>query len=223
VEIDYSWYVMPKAGTLRNMAEQSMSGFLFSIKAHRSLTHEVSEDWRGRASEFAKAVEALAETGKLAAILIQLPYRFSYTSENRLYLAELCASLGSFPIVVEFRNSDWYRQNVYDGLAQRNIGLAVLDRPELPGLPPETIIVTSPLVYYRLHGRNADLWWSGDATSRYEYDYSDAELKERARSLKGIPGSVSKVLVAFNNHSKGYAPKNAKKMADIVKQLGQFQ
>ena len=217
VELDFSWYAMPKERNLIAMAERTGSDFLFSLKVHRSLTHEVGEDWRDRATEFSDAVRSLARTGRLAAILIQLPFRFSYTAENRRYLADLCSSLEEFPLAVEFRNDSWYLPRVFAELEHRKIALVMVDRPDLPGLPPELLHVTAPLAYYRLHGRNADQWWKGDATSRYDYDYSDDELATRAEMIASLARKSSLFLVAFNNHANGRAVANAQALTAMLK------
>jgi len=223
VELDFSWYSMPKAESLAAMADQTPSDFSFALKAHKSLTHEIGEDWAESADRFARAAEVLAEKDKLAAVLIQLPFRFSYTAENRNYLGELCTALSAFPLVVEFRNDVWYQARVFDELAKRKIALALLDRPDLPGLPPETETLTADLAYIRFHGRNAETWWNGDATSRYDYDYSDRELKDRARSLAALSRRASKVIATFNNHAKGNAPRNAKTLADFAREQLSFE
>ena len=219
VELDFSWYTMPKPDNLIAMANQTNSDFLFSLKAHKSLTHEIGEEWIKSAEQFVSAAEVLSSQGRLAAVLIQLPYRFSYTADNRIYLGELCSALSPLPLVIEFRNEAWYQPKVFEELEKRKITLAMLDRPDLPGLPPETQVLTSETAYYRLHGRNADQWWNGSATSRYDYDYSPQELKERARALIAISKKAGKVFVAFNNHARGNAVKNARALVALIKEL----
>lgn len=219
VELDLSWYAMPKPQNLALMANQTNPGFLFSLKAHKSLTHEIGDEWQKSAEQFSTAADALASQGKLASILIQLPYRFSYTAENRKYLGDLCSAFEAFPLVVEFRNNVWYQQRVFDELSKRKISLAMIDRPDLEGLPPESEVMTSGTLYYRLQGRNADQWWGGDATSRYDYDYSDPELKERARTLISLSKKADKVFVAFNNHAAGNAIRNARTLIALIKEI----
>jgi len=219
VELDFSWYAMPRPENLEAMAKQTNPEFLFSLKAHKSLTHEIGEEWQKSADQFSEAAGVLSAQGRLASVLIQLPFRFSYTAENRKYLGELCSALQAFPLVVEFRNEGWYQQRVFDELSKRKITIAMIDRPDLPGLPPESQILTSNTAYYRLHGRNADQWWNGNATSRYDYEYSGQELKERARALIAISAKTEKVFVAFNNHAKGNAVKNARALTALIKEL----
>jgi len=219
VELDFSWYAMPKAEQLLAMTEQSPPDFLFSLKAHKSLSHEIGEDWQDSAGKFATAARALADRGQLASILIQLPYRFSYTAENRVYLGELISALEGFPLVVEFRNEFWYQQRVFDELSRHKVCLAIIDRPDLPGLPPESQILTTDRIYYRLHGRNSNQWWNGDATSRYDYEYSPEELKDRARMVTAIARKAKQVLVAFNNHAKAKAVKNARSLEGYIREF----
>jgi uncharacterized protein YecE (DUF72 family) len=138
VELDFSWSTMPKAEQLLAMTEQTPPDFLFCLKAHRSLSHEIGKDWGESAERFSSAAQVLSGKRQLAAILIQLPFRFSYTAENRVYLGDLISALDGFPLVVEFRNEFWYQQRVFDELAKRKVCLAIIDRPELPGLPPES-------------------------------------------------------------------------------------
>ena len=76
VELDFSYYGMPKAAALTSLSAKAPPGFLFSLKAHKSLTHERGSDWRERVLEFAHAAASLAEAGRLAAVLLQLPYSF---------------------------------------------------------------------------------------------------------------------------------------------------
>lgn len=219
VELDFSWYKMPNPKALEMLANQTTPGFLFSIKAHRSLTHEPSDQWQRDAETFLEAVYPLHSRGKLAGVLIQLPYHFFYTAENRKYLAELCQILESVPLIVEFRNAQWYLPRVYEELSSRSITLAMIDRPDLEGLPPETSIMTTQTVYYRLHGKNSQQWWSGDVTSRYDYEYSEKELKEKARTVHSLKAKADKIFVAFNNHARGNAPNNAKLLLNLLKKL----
>lgn len=216
VELDFSWYVMPKPDSLARMGEKTGSAFRFALKMHRSLTHERGSDWRRDAAEFQRAAWPLASQGKLATLLVQFPFSFGYTTENRRYLADLSAEFAGFPLAVEFRNSAWYKDRVFNALAQRNIALVVVDKPDLPGLPPESSIATSNLGYLRFHGRNAGQWWGGDATSRYDYLYNKEELVQSIARIRQLLAQSPTVLVAFNNHARGQAVQNAKELADLI-------
>lgn len=215
VELNFSYYAMPSRRNLESMAARTPAHFGFSIKAHRSLTHEPGPGWRDDAATFAKAAGALADAGKLLAVLVQLPFRFHHTPDNRSFLAGLLDSLRPLPLVVEFRNDEWHGERVLAELDRRGVGLAMVDRPDLPGLPPLEDRVTGGLAYLRFHGRNADAWWSGDATTRYDYLYSREELESAAPRLRRM-ATQGQLLVAFNNHPSGHAVRNANELKDII-------
>ncbi|AFG37020.1 DUF72 domain-containing protein [Spirochaeta africana] len=120
----------PGAGT-------GFRGFRFAIKGHRSLTHERpgGEKLQRDAEAFRRGVSPLLQAGSLAAVVLQFPYSFHYTDENRRYLDALCMALADLPLVVEFRSLDWLRGSVALGLRDRGAGLVAVDAPSLPGLP----------------------------------------------------------------------------------------
>ncbi len=216
VELNFSYYQMPSARCLLAMAERTPSSFHFSIKAHRSLTHEPSEVWKEDAELFRTAVLPLAEHDRLACVILQLPYRFHYTIENRVYLGQLMDELEPFPLAVEFRNSDWQNERVREELERRKAALLCVDEPELPRLPRPEAVVTAPFAYVRFHGRNAEAWWTGDNSSRYDYDYSDEELRSWLPRIATLRASALVTYVAFNNHVKGRAVTNARHLKELV-------
>jgi uncharacterized protein YecE (DUF72 family) len=92
--------------------------------------------------------------------------------------------------------------------------------PDLPGLPPQTDIVTGPFVYIRLHGRNKETWWGSDSASRYDYLYNDKELEAWADRIKRIVVQADRILVYFNNHRRGQAVKNGQTLQKILEKAG---
>ncbi len=215
VELNFTYYAMPKASSLAAMVARTPSGFGFSVKAHRGLTHEPGPAWQDDAAEFAKALGPMAEADRLHSVLVQLPYSFHHTPDNRSYLARLLSALAPLPLAVEFRNDEWQTERVYDELERRGVGVVMVDRPELPGLPPVGDRVTGNLAYARFHGRNAEAWWSGDATSRYDYLYSTEELTAAVPRLRRM-AKAERVLIAFNNHARGNAVRNARELKAII-------
>lgn len=216
VELNFSYYAMPKARGLVSMMEKTPGSFLFAIKAHKSLSHEPGPEWRMDAAHYAREVSVLAEKDRLAAVLIQFPYSFHYEENTRRYLAALLAELKPFPLFVEFRNNEWEGERVLDELEKRNTGIVMLDRPELKGLPDKGERVLAEKGYLRLHGRNTESWWSGDNKSRYDYLYSAYELNEIAGRVRRMAAQAKTLLVAFNNHAGGKAVKNARELKAML-------
>jgi uncharacterized protein YecE (DUF72 family) len=220
VELNFSFYRQPEAPMVEKLRARVPEGFLFSAKAHRSLTHEPAADVTEAARAFREGMAPLRETGQLAAVLLQFPYSFHYADESRLRLDRVCRALEGFPLAVEFRNRDWDRERVVSELSRRGVSRASVDLPALPGLPPPTLEPTAPLAYLRFHGRNAATWWTGDNVSRYDYRYTAAELEEWARRALGAIQGLSLMIVAFNNHYRGQAVDNAAEFRDLLARGG---
>jgi uncharacterized protein YecE (DUF72 family) len=95
------------------------------------------------------------------------------------------------------------------------IGVTVVsvDEPDLPGLFPSGLTASHPGVYVRLHSRNADNWYRGEA-SRYDYDYTDAELNEWIDALART--NAERAVVAFNNCHNGRAAVNGLRLRVLL-------
>jgi len=209
VELNFSYYRQPDPGLLARMASRTPEGFQFAVKAHKSLTHVVSDEWPEDARRFLSGIAPLAERKRLIAVLLQFPYSFHYSRANRNYLASLTDSLGTTPLAVEFRNSEWHTDRVIDGLRERSIAYTVTDYPALEGLPPVRIETTSDLGYVRFHGRNSEQWWIGDNASRYDYLYSGEEIDAWLERIRLITRQTRMTIAVFNNHWGGQAVANA--------------
>jgi uncharacterized protein YecE (DUF72 family) len=76
----------------------------------------------------------------------------------------------------------------------------------------------APLVYFRLHGRNAAEWWRhDDRDDRYDYLYSPDELRPFAQAARDASSSGRRVVMYLNNHFSAKAVANA---AVLRHQLG---
>jgi uncharacterized protein YecE (DUF72 family) len=222
VEIDYTYYRMPQADKLRRMLEIGGPDLTFSIKATDTLTHRIDPNkWRDEAKTYIKAIEPMLTAGRLEGVLFQFPYSFHYNDNNRKHLDSLLKEFTGIPSVVEFRHNDWVNNRVFEGLKNRGVAYASLDLPDLKGLPPVLDVSTSPLAYFRLHGRNADSWWeSSNSKERYDYLYSDAELEGAVERIKLIMTKAERLLVYFNNHTFGKATRNALTLKKILEKAG---
>jgi len=217
VELNFSYYQMPKAENLSKMLADSGDNLTFSIKAHKTLTHEiVPGQWENEAKTFRTAIEPLIEAKRLEAVLFQFPFSFKYEDGNRRYLDRLLKYFDGIPLAVEFRKVDWFNNKVIDGMKSRNISFVSLDMPDLPKLPPVLDVITAPISYFRFHGRNSDAWWGNDENERYNYLYSDIELNALAIRIKSIKEQTQRVLVYFNNPPFGKAVQNARMLKKLL-------
>ena len=224
-ELNFSYYRQPTAAGLRQTAAKTPEGFLFTIKAHKSLTHERAGNWQTQAERFAEALSGLqaqkdpihgAGTNRLAGVLLQFPYSFHYTQENRRYLASLTDALEDLRLFVEFRNAEWDSESVWREMERRQLGLVIPDLPSLNGLPRTPPRMTAPWGYVRFHGRNAANWWNGTNVSRYDYLYSEEELKEWVGPVQTLAKEAEAVIVTFNNHFGGQAVQNAEQFSSML-------
>ena len=122
------------------------------------------------------------------------------------------------PLHVEFRHESWLTPELEPWLEQQRLGYCVVDEPRMDGLMPPVAIVTGEDAYLRLHGRNAKSWWQGDRSTRYDYDYSERELKEWVRKIRELADQARRTYVFFNNCHAGQAAKNAKLMQELLRQ-----
>lgn len=218
VELNYTYYSMPNARLTQGMVNKTGSGFQFSIKAHQTITHKIDNSLINKEIEiFLKGIDPICSAGKLAEVLLQFPYSFHYNSENRLLLDKICTGFGTVPLAVEFRNSQWQKKSVTDELTSRNVAMVNVDEPQIDGLmKPDSIVTSQKIGYVRFHGRNKENWWGGDNVTRYDYLYSDKELTEWRSRISTMLVQTAVVLIVFNNHSKGQAVQNARRLKQLM-------
>lgn len=222
LELNFSYYGMPKAANLAALMDRMAApGLDFSIKAHRSLTHEIEATrLEEQAREFRAGIAPLARAGRLAAILFEFPWRFAYGVEERRYLDRLLGEFGDYTRVVEFRHRDWVNARVLEGLRERGVGFCSLDLPRLEGLPPVADIVTADTAYLRFHGRNAADWWNGDSRGRYDWLYSREDLASWLPRIQAMAARAKKLRIYFNNHARGQAVANARELGALLAGAG---
>lgn len=173
---------------------------------------------RDSISQFKDGIAPLVDSGKLSVLLAQFPYGFVNTQSNLDYVMRLAREFSEFRFVVEFRNSGWVSQAVFDALKANGIGFCCVDEPKLKGLfPPIAVTTSSDVSYVRFHGRNAAKWWQrGDSSERYNYLYSEEELKPWAAKIRQLAENSRRTYVLFNNCTEGKAAENAKQMQTLL-------
>lgn len=107
VEINQTYYRLPTERNLMGMAEKVPAGFVFTVKAYQSLTHDRQTSVKEDATVFRQAAKVLAEEGKLGAVLLQFPYSFHNDGVGRAYIAYLRELLPDLPLVAEVRHCTW--------------------------------------------------------------------------------------------------------------------
>jgi uncharacterized protein YecE (DUF72 family) len=195
------------------MAEKVPDGFTFTLKATGTLTHQRDKATDEEFARFVEGVLPLVGAEKLGCVLAQFPYSFHATTENRAFLQRLHEGLQDLPVVVEFRNRRWLVEETFALLKELGMGFCCVDEPRLSGLIPPVARATSPVAYVRFHGRNAEKWWRHDEPwERYDYTYSDEELREWVPKIRGLAEESDVVYCFANNHWVGQAVDTARQL-----------
>jgi len=219
VEINSSFYRPPNPGYVHNWVRRVPEGFLFTVKLWQKFTHpEMYKEATGEDAViaqrdvdiFKQSIEPLAKSGKLGALLAQFPPSFKSDSYGKQIINAVTRIFGQYRLAVELRHHSWSDDEDTATLLRENDASWVqIDEPKFKTSVAADLPVTSDMVYFRYHGRNAVMWWKGNAETRYNYLYSQDEINELADKVKSLTGKAKLGFVLFNNHWRGYAPKNA--------------
>ena len=192
VEINNTFYRMPKTSVIENWAAATPAEFRFSIKASQRITHMS----RLRAETAAEPVGYLyknlaALRAKRGPVLFQLP------PNMKKDLARLTGFLSLLPAdhnaTFEFRNDTWFDDEVYATLKDAGAALCLSEREDSA---PPPLVETAPWGYVRL---------------RLE-SYTDADLKEWARTLRA--SGWREIYVYFMHEAT--APEYAQKLMNFA-------
>src|SRR5258708_4908402 len=146
VEINNTFYQMPRTSVLENWAKSTPEAFRFAIKASRRITHMARLKADTAADSVAFLYRNLAALGaKRGPVLFQLP---PFMKKDLPRLSEF---LGLLPeghaAAFELRNASWFADDVYDALKKAGAALCLSERED--NAPPR-LVETAPCGYVRL-------------------------------------------------------------------------
>ncbi|GGJ10091.1 hypothetical protein GCM10010885_19050 [Alicyclobacillus cellulosilyticus] len=227
VEIDSSYYHIPAPETVRRWARETPDDFVFNMKAYRSLTfHERREPDAREWQAFLRAVDPLAEAGKLGAVLLQFPPWFTESERARAYVEQAAARLAPYPVAVEFRHRSWWDGEAADRTAgwlqAHGLIHVVCDEPQvgMGSVPFVPVVTNDRLVVFRLHGRNQETWAKKGLSSsqqRFDYLYTKDELAAFVPHVLAWSAQVRDVHILMNNNQGNYAVRNALDWFDLLR------
>jgi uncharacterized protein YecE (DUF72 family) len=193
VEINNTFYRMPRENVLQGWAEQVPDRFRFVIKAPQRITHirrlkECDE-------QLAFLFGVTASLGpRLGPLLFQLPPNF------RKDLARLEAFFDAMPdsrrVAFEFRHASWFDDEVFGVLRRRRAALCVADTGEEPAAP---LVATTDWGYLRLRRE----------------DFDDDELRAWAGRILAQPWSDAYVFLKHEEEGRG--PKLAARLMEFCR------
>ncbi|MBI1795679.1 MAG: DUF72 domain-containing protein [Candidatus Eisenbacteria bacterium] len=192
VEINNTFYRMPKEDLLLGWAAQVPESFAFAIKAPQKITHIARLKDAGDLVTYLYRVTA-SLAARLGPLLFQLPPNFKKD------VPRLAAFLKALPdrrrVAFEFRHASWFDDEVFAALRARGVALCVADTGEEPAAP---LVATADWGYLRL---------------RREL-FSDDQLAEWARRIAAQPWSDAFVFLKHEEEGKG--PKLAARLMALA-------
>jgi uncharacterized protein YecE (DUF72 family) len=185
VEINNTFYQMPKVAVLENWAKSTPETFRFAIKASRRITHMARLKADTAADSVAFLYKNLAALGaKRGPVLFQLP---PFLKKDLPRLSEFLALLPQGHCAAfEFRNDSWFADDVYAALKSAGAALCLSERED--NAPPP-LVETAPWGYVRL---------------RLE-TYADADLEQWAKRLRSTAWRESYVYFMHEPTAPAYA------------------
>jgi uncharacterized protein YecE (DUF72 family) len=219
VEINSSYYGAPRPSAAKKWVESVAANpaFRFTAKLFHSFTHE-RKPAPNDEKDFKDGIAPLVEAGRFGALLLQFPWSFRNSRENREVLTALHRQFCEYPLVVEVRHASWTDPAILDLLGDLDMGVCNIDQPLFKRSIRPSGEATSAVGYIRLHGRNYKTWFAESATvrERYDYLYSVAELEPWVDRVREVADKTSDVYVTTNNHNLGKAAVNALQITSIL-------
>ena len=192
VEVNATFYRLPRESAVANWVETSPRGFLFAVKMSRYVTHvKRLRDLPASLALLYERIAPLARSPKLGPVLWQLPPTF-HRDDARL--AEALPQLPAGRHAFEFRHESWFADDVYELLRAHGVALVIGDSPRYPFMAHE---LTADFTFIRFHhgrrGRGGN--------------YSERELEEWSERIEAWRRRVD-VYAYFNNDWRGFAVRN---------------
>ena len=203
VEINATFYKLPKLATVVKWGESVPENFRFTFKVPKGVTH--AKDFQFSFDELEQFVETVSGVGhKKGCLLVQLPPKISREKEEELagVLECLKENAEGWKIAVEFRHNSWYNSEVYRMLQHYGAGMVEQDMPK--SATPQ-IEVSESFVYLRFHGPE----------DRYRGSYKNAILEGYAKRIDKWVKEGKEVYAYFNN-TMGDAYENLKTLNRLV-------
>lgn len=193
LEVNSSFYKVPKPETVAKWAASVPGDFTFTFKLWQGITHKKLLDFKEEdVVHFVKTIDQVGS--KKGCLLIQFPP--SSGNECTMQLEKLlrCLRFAEWKIAVEFRHHSWYNPSTFELLNSFKAALVVHDMPR--SATPLTDHV-SEFIYCRFHG----------PTGNYAGSYSEDFLGDYGQQVNNWIAEGKEVFMYFNN-TAGDALKN---------------
>ncbi|MFN3324392.1 MAG: DUF72 domain-containing protein [Bryobacteraceae bacterium] len=199
VEINNSFYRLPKPETMREWRDKTPAGFLFAVKGSRFITHNKKlKDPEGPIERLLPVVDELGK--KLGPILFQLPPGWKVSAERLAHFLDLMPK--GYRCAFEFREPSWENEDIYGILKQHNAAVCIF---HLAGYE-SPIQLTADFTYIRLHG----------PVGKYQGSYSNKQLREWVDRIQSWKRKLKAAYVYFDNDVNAAAVKDAERLRKLL-------
>jgi uncharacterized protein YecE (DUF72 family) len=150
VEINNTFYRLPKENVLLDWAAQVPETFTFALKASQRITHHarLKEEAADTVDFLLRNIKALGS--RLGPILFQLPPNLKKDVERFRGFLGLLPSDKRY--VFEFRHESWFDDKVFDAMRERDIAMCVAEQDDFKC----PVVCTASWGYLRLHRLDYD-------------------------------------------------------------------
>lgn len=209
VEIDSSFYAIPRAEVVKRWNEMTPNDFRFTAKFPRSITHQkIMQNTATETHQFLDVMSLFKE--KLGPLVLQFP--FDFRPQHRKRLEKFLTALPrEFRYAIEVRHPDWFTAPFYDLLKQNRVALVLADY----GKMPNSIQVTTDFSYVRWVGNRNDF---PDGTVHTLIDRTD-ELNQWSRVMTQLAAQAISVWGFANDIYQGHAPTTIRALDERVHPL----
>lgn len=222
VEINSSFYqhLKPEVTRLWLHKTQRNPNFRFTAKLHQRFTYQrLLID--AEVASFKEGLLPLLRARRLGALLMQFPWSFRFTQENREFFITLRRAFHEFPLVAEMRHNSWMTEEAIGVFLDYNVGFCNIDQPAYTRAMPPTQFLTSRVGYVRLHGRNpqnslGQFERGAQRLQQHDYLYSESELAEWQKRIEHVSRFAETTFVIFNNDAAGKSVVNALELKGMM-------
>jgi uncharacterized protein YecE (DUF72 family) len=186
--------------------------FRLTALVHRRFTHDRQIEPETM-SRFREGLTPILESGRLGCLVMQFPWPFRFTAENRDFLIRLRRMLHPFPVAAQMRHESWSSEEARGVFIDYHIAFVNADQPQRMRMMPPTAHLTAPFGYLRLEGRT---WDNRRARPRDDYRFTAEELISWSSKLSRIRKFAEAFFIVFANRARGVAVVNALQMQTLV-------
>jgi uncharacterized protein YecE (DUF72 family) len=204
IEINSSFYKLPKAKTLERWSEEVTGDFTFTLKLWKEITH--AKELACETGNITRFFEAAASVRNKGCLLLQFPGKITldYFSRIREILTDIESENNGWRLAIEFRHPGWHSGEAYELANEFGAGIVLHDQRKSKNFE---LLQDAPFYYFRYHGPQGD----------YRGSYAENFLTQQGEIISDLLQHGKDVYSYFNN-TMGSAHENALMLKHLEEQ-----